>query len=196
MYLICNYYNWFQGCRDPLERWYRDHYFAFLGVGLIVVLVEFSVLLSSIVTCTRIYHHNQDIRENARNTEHDIEISSTPTTFKRSSGSDAGAYSNETYALTGNFKQNYKLTERAWYWVKGVFGPYYVYEIQEDPMLWWRFWQNISLLPKNWIIFTLLHYLFYEFLKIKIFPIIISNFQVKNIFVKFNRSNHVLKILK
>ncbi|CAH1111060.1 unnamed protein product [Psylliodes chrysocephalus] len=101
------------GCRDPLERWYRDHYFAFLGVGLIVVLVEFSVLLSSIVTCTRIYHHNQDIRENARNTEHDIEISSTPTTFKRSSGSDAGAYSNETYALTGNFKQNYKLTERA-----------------------------------------------------------------------------------
>ncbi|XP_056637165.1 CD151 antigen [Diorhabda sublineata] len=93
------------GCRIPLQRWYRDRYMAFLGIGLVIVLVEFTVLLSSIVTCTRIYHHNQEIGENSKNSERDGDI-----TFERTN-SDAGAYSNETYALTGNYKQNYRVSE-------------------------------------------------------------------------------------
>ncbi|XP_072397407.1 tetraspanin-11 [Diabrotica undecimpunctata] len=100
------------GCQEPLERWYRDHYIAFLGIGLVIVLVEFSVLLSSIVTCTRIYHHNQESRDNARNAEQDPDITTSATTTFNRSNSDTGAYSNETYALTGNFSQNYKLSER------------------------------------------------------------------------------------
>ncbi|CAG9859305.1 unnamed protein product [Phyllotreta striolata] len=92
------------GCKEPLKKWYRDHYIAFLGVGLVVVLIEFSVLLSSIVTCTRIYHHNRETEDNERNIQQlDADIVSSNlapiTTFKRSSGSEAGAYSNELYDM-------------------------------------------------------------------------------------------------
>ncbi|CAH1175866.1 unnamed protein product [Phaedon cochleariae] len=102
------------GCSDSLEQWYRDHYVTFLAVGLVVVLIEFSVLLSTILNCTRIYHHNQEIKENTQQEEPDVSSPSTrETSFKRSTGSDVGAYSNETYAVTGSFRKNYKLMDRA-----------------------------------------------------------------------------------
>ncbi|KAJ8919136.1 hypothetical protein NQ315_012121, partial [Exocentrus adspersus] len=104
------------GCKESLEQWYREHYLVFLGAGLLVVLIEFMVLLSTILTCTRIYHHNQEVKENARNLKQEPEPS-TPTDIsfhKRPSSSEAGAYSNETYAVaSGSFKHNYNLVDRA-----------------------------------------------------------------------------------
>nr|XP_023030405.1 uncharacterized protein LOC111518218 [Leptinotarsa decemlineata] len=104
-----------QGCSNSLEQWYRDHYITFLGVGLVIVLVEFGVLLTTILTCTRLYHHNQEIKENHMNTQQEPESppSTRETSFRRPTDSDVGAYSNETYALPGNFKHNYKLMNRA-----------------------------------------------------------------------------------
>ncbi|XP_074041095.1 tetraspanin 68C isoform X2 [Leptinotarsa decemlineata] len=103
------------GCSNSLEQWYRDHYITFLGVGLVIVLVEFGVLLTTILTCTRLYHHNQEIKENHMNTQQEPESppSTRETSFRRPTDSDVGAYSNETYALPGNFKHNYKLMNRA-----------------------------------------------------------------------------------
>lgn len=104
----------FQGCKESLELWYREHYVVFLGVGLVVVLIEFMVLLSTILTCTRIYHYNQEAKDNAKNSKQEPEFS-TPKEVsfqKRPSSSQAGAYSNETYAA-GSFRQNYNLVDRA-----------------------------------------------------------------------------------
>ncbi|XP_060523754.1 tetraspanin-11 [Cylas formicarius] len=96
------------GCQAHLEQWYRQHYVVFLGIGLGVVLVEFAVLLSTILTCTRVYHHNEESRDNVRNRAHD----ETPKDVF-SHRNQPGAYTNETYAMTEGFKQNYKLLEGA-----------------------------------------------------------------------------------
>lgn len=121
------------GCKEPLEQWYREQYVFFLAGGLVVVLVEFVVLLSTILMCTRIYHHNEETKENAKNTE--IEPKS-----ESRNRSSLGAYSNETYAMTNSFRRNYKLADRAWWWLCGKFKPTYVYRVECDSssMLWWR----------------------------------------------------------
>nr|CAI5819512.1 unnamed protein product [Callosobruchus analis] len=59
------------GCWIALDQWYREHYFAFLMVGFVIVLVEFSVLMSTILSCTRIYHYKQELKEAARQIERD-----------------------------------------------------------------------------------------------------------------------------
>lgn len=41
------------GCLDKLSEWYREHYGIFLGVSLILAIIEFAVLLSIILSCTR-----------------------------------------------------------------------------------------------------------------------------------------------
>ncbi|KAG5871160.1 hypothetical protein JTB14_020194 [Gonioctena quinquepunctata] len=103
------------GCSESLERWYRDLYLTFLGVGLVVVLVEFAVLLATMLTCTRAYHHNQEIKENRQNIEQepDTSISNRETSFRITDSSVVGAYSNETYALPANFKHNCKFVDMA-----------------------------------------------------------------------------------
>ncbi|ENN82984.1 hypothetical protein YQE_00655, partial [Dendroctonus ponderosae] len=93
----------FQGCEARLDQWYRQHYLGFLAIGLAVVLVEFIVLLSTILTCTRIYHHNQETKENDQNSaqiEGKVQYRGT------------NSCSNETYAMTESFRQNYKLLTR------------------------------------------------------------------------------------
>lgn len=42
------------GCLDKLDDWYRQHYLTFLGVSLLVAIIEFGVLLSVILSCTRL----------------------------------------------------------------------------------------------------------------------------------------------
>ncbi|KAJ8941449.1 hypothetical protein NQ318_016889, partial [Aromia moschata] len=103
------------GCKDYLDQWYREHYVIFLGLGLGIVLVEFMVLLSTILTCTRIYLHKQETKDLPKNSRQELESSASTreTTFKRSPSSQAGAYSNETYAMTGSFRPNYRLMDRA-----------------------------------------------------------------------------------
>lgn len=44
----------FQGCLHKIEVWYREQYFLFLCAGLIVAVVEFCVLLSIILSCTKL----------------------------------------------------------------------------------------------------------------------------------------------
>lgn len=41
------------GCLDALDEWYRAHYITFLAGSAIVAIVEFAVLLSIILSCTR-----------------------------------------------------------------------------------------------------------------------------------------------
>ncbi|KAL9703454.1 hypothetical protein quinque_006972 [Culex quinquefasciatus] len=42
------------GCLHKIEVWYREQYFLFLCAGLIVAVVEFCVLLSIILSCTKL----------------------------------------------------------------------------------------------------------------------------------------------
>ncbi|KAL1490759.1 hypothetical protein ABEB36_013404 [Hypothenemus hampei] len=106
-------YRHVNGCQERIDFWYRQLYVAFLGVGLGVVLVEFTVLLSTVLTCTRVYHHNQESKENAQNQAQDLEGASTDYAFQRGTGAgQGGAYSNEIYAMTDSFRQNYKLLDK------------------------------------------------------------------------------------
>lgn len=41
------------GCLDALDEWYRAHYITFLAGSAIIAVVEFAVLLSIILSCTR-----------------------------------------------------------------------------------------------------------------------------------------------
>ncbi|XP_066138366.1 CD151 antigen [Euwallacea fornicatus] len=95
------------GCQEPLDGWFRQHYVVFLSIGLVVVLIEFIVLLSTILTCTRIYHHDQDSKDSVHNLDQaDYGFQ------KNTSAQSYGGYSNETYAMTDSFKQNYKLVDK------------------------------------------------------------------------------------
>ncbi|KAJ8965913.1 hypothetical protein NQ317_014101 [Molorchus minor] len=79
----------------------------------------FACLPDSILTCTqRPTHHNQEIKETNKNSWPDLESFTSPRLQKKSSQNGPlvrkrGAYSNETYAMTGNFRQNYNLVDRA-----------------------------------------------------------------------------------
>jgi hypothetical protein len=44
----------FQGCLNKIESWYREHYIILLYAGLLLALVEFFVLLSIVLNCTKI----------------------------------------------------------------------------------------------------------------------------------------------
>lgn len=42
------------GCLNKLDEWYRQHYLAFLAASLLLAIIEFGVLLSIILSCTRL----------------------------------------------------------------------------------------------------------------------------------------------
>lgn len=60
------------GCLEYLDEWYREHYILFLGASLIVAVIEFSVLLSIILSCTKL----------AKVTRHRINQRTTGTTMR------------------------------------------------------------------------------------------------------------------
>lgn len=100
------------GCRVHLEQWYKQHYLIFLGTGLIIVIVEFTVLLSTILTCTRIYHYNQQDsntkknsveEESTENQENAIHYQNQKSMYEE----DRGGCSN--YSDTYNRREYYKL---------------------------------------------------------------------------------------
>ncbi|XP_063695594.1 tetraspanin-11 [Culicoides brevitarsis] len=62
-------------CVDKIEQWYREQYIYFLGAGVLIALVEFSVLLSIILSCTRIYK-----KKPKRKTLEEIEVHREPIT--------------------------------------------------------------------------------------------------------------------
>lgn len=44
-----------QSCSKLLEQWFQDQYMIFLASGLVLVLVEFAALLSTVLACAQIY---------------------------------------------------------------------------------------------------------------------------------------------
>ncbi|KAF2881390.1 hypothetical protein ILUMI_24788 [Ignelater luminosus] len=102
-----------KGCMDSLEQWYKEQYIIFLAAGLVIVLVEFSVLLSTILAFTKICKHKQAEKDSTKQ----ISESNTPkipqvseNIYQRRS---PFPYSNDTYTTTSSFRQNYKLMDKA-----------------------------------------------------------------------------------
>lgn len=98
---------------DSLEQWYKEQYIIFLAAGLVIVLVEFSVLLSTILAFTKICKHKQAEKDNNKqipesNTQKIPQVSEN--IYQRRS---AFPYSNDTYTTTSSFRQNYKLMDKA-----------------------------------------------------------------------------------
>lgn len=101
-----------EGCREHLEQWYKHHYLIFLGTGLIIVIVEFTVLLSTILTCTRIYHYKQEdrkkrdsvatkVEESTENRENSIQYHNQKSLFDEQRGGGSN------YADTYNRSRDY-----------------------------------------------------------------------------------------
>ncbi|XP_022900199.1 tetraspanin-18B [Onthophagus taurus] len=102
----------FPGCSEHLEHWYKEQYIIFLGVGLIVVLIEFTVLLCTILACTKIYKSKHAKHQNETKEE-----SNTLKSLNRCKDDDSLknslAYTNDVYTLSSSFRQNYKTVDRA-----------------------------------------------------------------------------------
>lgn len=64
-----------QSCVDKIEQWYREQYVYFLGAGVLIALIEFAVLLSIILSCTRIHR-----KKPKRKTLEEIEVHHDPIT--------------------------------------------------------------------------------------------------------------------
>lgn len=90
-----------------LEQWYQEQYILFLVVGLVIVLVEFAVLLSTILSCIKVYKHKNfdNVVPSAKIV---TSIKETENTYKRAPFS----YSNEAYTMSNSFRQNYKLVDK------------------------------------------------------------------------------------
>ncbi|KAI4457427.1 tetraspanin [Holotrichia oblita] len=104
------------GCSQHLEQWYKEQYIIFLAVGLLVVLIEFAVLLCTVLACAKLYGSAKNTKDIKSKMEHEM------TTMPKSSVGTAStsnfqrsplSYSNNVYTLTNSFRQNYKLVDKA-----------------------------------------------------------------------------------
>ncbi|XP_017777431.1 PREDICTED: tetraspanin-11 [Nicrophorus vespilloides] len=105
------------GCSLHLEDWFKQQYIIFLIIGLVMVLIEFVVLLSTILACTRLYKH----RHNMKNRQQSMEMVEEEAP-KRNVGDsiylstrsrEPFSYSNHAYTMTNSFRRNYHLSEKA-----------------------------------------------------------------------------------
>lgn len=88
-----------------LEHWYQEQYILFLAVGLVIVLMEFAVLLSTVLSCTKVYKQNQETKS-----EKDAHNSNT---YRASNDPRSPfAYSNDVYTMSNSFRQNYKIIDK------------------------------------------------------------------------------------
>ncbi|KAL3279231.1 hypothetical protein HHI36_016744 [Cryptolaemus montrouzieri] len=105
-------YRHLKGCQGALEDWYRDQYMIVVTVGLVLVLVEFMVLLSTLLICTRVYQYKQERKESVgARTPQIMKPSSTKHSDHFQRRSPITAYTNDTYALSDSFRQNYKVVD-------------------------------------------------------------------------------------
>lgn len=88
-----------------LEEWYHEQYILFLAVGLVIVLVEFAVLLSTILSCVKVYKHKHFEQTHSATA---ADNKDTENTYRRTPFS----YSNEAYTMSNSFRQNYKLVDK------------------------------------------------------------------------------------
>ncbi|KAK4883014.1 hypothetical protein RN001_006333 [Aquatica leii] len=97
-----------KGCIEELEKWYKEQYIIFLVAGLVVVLAEFLVLLSTIFAFTKICKSRQTSRGSGNNIKTKYP-NTTENIYQRRSPFTLGDLS---YASTSNsFKRNYKLAD-------------------------------------------------------------------------------------
>lgn len=89
-----------------LELWYQEQYILFLAIGLVIVLMEFAVLLSTVLSCTKVYKERHEAKHK--------EKSKTNSYTYRSSNDPRSpfAYSNEVYTMSNSFRQNYKIMDK------------------------------------------------------------------------------------
>lgn len=94
---------------DRLEYWYKEQYIVFLIAGLIMVLIEFMVLLSTILACTKLYRFRQETKEEPK------ENTTTPKIPKVSENlyQRKSPFTDNAYTMSNSFRQNYKLIDRA-----------------------------------------------------------------------------------
>lgn len=119
---------------------YKSYLFIFIGAGLVMVLVEFAVLLSTLFLCIKICKYRRSIKDREDETLNKQRCSRASTlenTYQRAS---PFAYSNDSYVMTNSFRQNYKLVNKAWCWLKGIIMPNsYAYDLRKvevESMLW------------------------------------------------------------
>lgn len=113
----------------------------YLGAGLVMVLVEFAVLLSTLFLCIKICKYRRSIKDRedeSLDKQRCSRASTLENTYQRAS---PFAYSNDSYVMTNSFRQNYKLMDKAWCWLKGIIMPNnsYAYDLRKvevESMLW------------------------------------------------------------
>lgn len=124
---------------EELERWYKEQYVMFLAAGLVVVLIEFGVLLSTILAFTKLCKHKQATKSSEKVLNSSPSVSqATENIYQRRS---PFIFNGDTFTTSNSFRQNYKLVDKAWWWFKGAFMPYktYVYDvrnIEAQSMMW------------------------------------------------------------
>lgn len=70
------------GCLEPLDEWYRMHYTSFLSASAIVAIVEFTVLLSIILSCAQLGQHRVKLTTTGTTMFTNV-VATTATTKKR-----------------------------------------------------------------------------------------------------------------
>lgn len=90
-----------------MEQWYKEQYIIFLVIGLVIVLVEFTVLLSTILACTKLYKHKQQAKEKTENETVAKVPKVAENIYQRKVPFD------NSYTLSNSFRQNYKLIDKA-----------------------------------------------------------------------------------
>lgn len=101
-----SFFFFFKGCMERLEYWYKEQYIVFLVAGLIMVIIESMVLLSTILACTRLYKFKRQTKELNK-------VNATPKTNENDIYQRKSTFSDNAYTMSNSFRQNYKLIDRA-----------------------------------------------------------------------------------
>lgn len=96
----------FQGCLDKIEYWYREHYIILLCSGLVLALVEFFVLLSIVVSCTRIKQNKMTHRITPVKFFNDEQTSSRSDSIQRNMRVSP-AYQEDFVSVTPELRESY-----------------------------------------------------------------------------------------
>ncbi|XP_055694107.1 tetraspanin-11 [Lutzomyia longipalpis] len=80
-----------ESCYDKIDLWYRQQYVIFLGAGMIVAIVEFCVLLSIILSCTKYARQRQKRKMSLRQIIRDVDDADTEVGHESISMPDFGS---------------------------------------------------------------------------------------------------------
>lgn len=98
-------YRHHKGCHEALDFWFGQQYVIVIIAALILIMIEFVVLLSTILSCTRIYQYKHECKANKKAQNQRPAKSEA---FRRS---PITAYTTDTYALNDSFRQKYNVVD-------------------------------------------------------------------------------------